>query len=198
MKTPQRKFIVEFKSGRRPTKGRTNSIWGDTDLKAFVREVEDGAPHPFNSNAAHGLPDDGGDMVSDAMNSGSAHARPGEANGAEALISSSDGAKVEAPKQRETTAPTAEVVEQVQESQAVFQPERTSNGTLRKRVKQAPVATGRSKPRSTKTVTAQVAVSLEEVTALDEENKRLKRLLAEQIRAQNLQLAKMLERFDIA
>ncbi|NNU64733.1 MULTISPECIES: hypothetical protein [Rhizobium] len=198
MKTPQRKFIVEFKSGRRPTKGQTNSIWGDTDLKAFNREVEDKAPHPFNSNAAHGLPDEAGDMASDAMNSGSARKHPGEANVAQTLISSSDGAKVDVPKQHATTVPTAKVVAQVQESQTVFQPERISNGTLRKRVRRGPVSTGKSKPRSTKSVTARVAVSFEEVTALDAENKRLKRLLAEQLLAQNLQLTKMLERFDVA
>jgi hypothetical protein len=39
-------------------------------------------------------------------------------------------------------------------------------------------------------------ISLGEVAALDTENKRLKRLLAKQLRAQNLQLKKMLERFD--
>ncbi|MGO7133531.1 hypothetical protein AB9E06_22025 [Rhizobium leguminosarum] len=198
MKTPQRKFIVEFKSGRRPTKGRTNSIWGDTDLKAFSREAEDKAPHPFNSNAAHVLPDEGGDMASDAMNSGSAREHPGEAIVAGALISSSDGAKVDVPDHCETTLLTAEVVAQVQESQAIFQPEKTSNGTLRKRVKRGPVSMGRSKSRSTKSVTARVAVTLEEVTALDAENKRLKRLLAEQLLAQNLQLTKMLARFDVA
>ncbi|MBY3158022.1 hypothetical protein HFO56_37585 [Rhizobium laguerreae] len=196
MKTPQRTFIVEFKSGRRPTKGRTNSIWGDTDLKAFNREVEDKAPHPFNSNAAHVLADEGGDMTPDAMNSGSARQHRGEANLAGALISSSDSAKVEVPKQRESTVPTAEVVEQVQASQAVFQPEKTSNGTVRKHIKRGPVSMGRSKPRSAKSVTARVAVSFEEVTALDAENKRLKRLVAEQLLAQNLQLTKMLERFD--
>lgn len=72
MKTPQRKFVVEFKSGRRQTKARTNSIWGDADLKALVREVEDKAPHLLNSNGAPGAPDEGGDMSSDLMNSGCA------------------------------------------------------------------------------------------------------------------------------
>jgi hypothetical protein len=38
---------------------------------------------------------------------------------------------------------------------------------------------------------------LDEVTALEAENKRLKRLLAEQLRAENLRLNKMLERFDV-
>ncbi|MDW9414265.1 hypothetical protein GOB15_07320 [Sinorhizobium meliloti] len=38
--------------------------------------------------------------------------------------------------------------------------------------------------------------SLDELATLEADNKRLKRLLAEQLRAQNLWLKKMLERFD--
>ncbi|WFU91226.1 hypothetical protein QA644_23770 (plasmid) [Rhizobium sp. CC1099] len=204
MKTPQRKFVVEFKSGRRQTKARTNSIWGDTDLKALVREAEDKAPHLFNSNAAPGRPDEGGeDIASDTMNSGSAGGHAGEASVAGASTSLGDGAKVDVPKQSETTVATAEVVEPVQESPPVFQPKRTSSDTPRKRVKRGPlratahVAMRRNKPRSVEAVTAGDAVSLEEVTTLDAENKRLKRLLAERLHAQNLQLKKMLERFDV-
>lgn len=204
MKTPQRKFVVEFKSGRRQTKARTNSIWGDTDLKALVREAEDKAPHLFNSNAAPGRPDEGGeDIASDTMNSGSAGGHAGEASVAGASTSLGDGAKVDVPKQSETTVATAEVVEPVQESPPVFQPKRTSSDTPRKRVKRGPlratahIAMRRNKPRSVEAVTARDAVSLEEVTTLDAENKRLKRLLAERLHAQNLQLKKMLERFDV-
>jgi hypothetical protein len=40
-------------------------------------------------------------------------------------------------------------------------------------------------------------ISFDEVAALDAENKRLKRLLAEQLQTQNLQLKKMLERFEV-
>jgi hypothetical protein len=47
-------------------------------------------------------------------------------------------------------------------------------------------------------VTASDTVSLEEVTALDSENKRLKSMLAEQLYAQNIQLRRMLERFDVS
>ncbi|APO71107.1 hypothetical protein IE4872_PD00577 (plasmid) [Rhizobium gallicum] len=204
MKTPQRKFVVEFKSGRRQTKARTNSIWGDTDLKALVREAEDKAPHLFNSNAAPGRPDEGGeDIASDTMNSGSAGGHAGEASVAGASTSLGDGAKVDVPKQSETTVATAEVVEPVQESPPVFQSKRTSSDTPRNRVKRGPlratahVAMRRNKLRIVEAVTARDAVSLEEVTTLDAENKRLKRLLAERLHAQNLQLKKMLERFDV-
>jgi len=44
--------------------------------------------------------------------------------------------------------------------------------------------------------TADNPISDDELAALDADNKRLKRLLAERLRAQNLRLKKMLERFD--
>ncbi len=37
-------FVVEFKSNRRQLKPRTNSIWGDTDLKAIAEAVSDELP----------------------------------------------------------------------------------------------------------------------------------------------------------
>ncbi|SCW46841.1 hypothetical protein SAMN02927900_01729 [Rhizobium mongolense subsp. loessense] len=202
MKTPQRKFVVEFKSGRRQTKARTTSIWGDTDLKALVREAEDKAPHLFNSNAAPGRADKGKeDIAPDTMNSGSAGKDAGEPSVAGASTSLGDGAKAALPKQNETTVATAELIEPVQESAPVFQPKRTSSDTPRKPVlgpvrATAHTAMGRNKPRSVEAATARDAVSLEEVTILEAENKRLKRLLAERLHAQNLQLKKMLERFE--
>lgn len=39
-------------------------------------------------------------------------------------------------------------------------------------------------------------ISLDELAALDADNERLRRLLAEQLHAQNLLLKKMLARFD--
>lgn len=39
--------IVEAKSARRRSALRPASIWGDTDLKALVREAETEAPHLF-------------------------------------------------------------------------------------------------------------------------------------------------------
>ncbi len=61
MKTPQRNFVVEFKSVRRQPKVGNSSIWGDTDLKSLVREVEGDTPHLFNLQQAspiHGNNDD--------------------------------------------------------------------------------------------------------------------------------------------
>ena len=40
MKTPQRNFVVEIKSGRRRLTRPRNSIWGNTDIKSLVLEAE--------------------------------------------------------------------------------------------------------------------------------------------------------------
>ncbi|WP_087003288.1 hypothetical protein [Rhizobium sullae] len=193
MKTSQRKFVVEFKSGRRAMKARTNSIWGDTDLKAFAREAEDKVPHPFNSDGAPGTPDQGRDMPCDPMNPGNASDHAAEANVAGTATPSGNGAGGEVPNQHEASVLAAEVVAQVPESKPGPQPRTTSTGTPRNRVKRGPIAMGRNKPPSAESAPARDSVSLEEVAALGAENKRLKTLLAEQLHLQNLQLKKMLD-----
>ncbi len=48
MRAPQRKFVVEFKSrSRKPKVSTPASIWGDTDLKAVSRELEEQPDGPF-------------------------------------------------------------------------------------------------------------------------------------------------------
>ncbi|WP_087006344.1 hypothetical protein [Rhizobium sullae] len=197
MKTPQRKFVVEFKSGRRAMKARTKSIWGDTDLKALAREAEDSAPHPFNSDGAPGTPDQGREMPCDPMNPGNASEHASEAIVAGTATPSGNGAVGEVPNQHEASVLAAEVVAQVPESKPGPQPRTTSTGTPRKHVKRGPIAMVRNKPRSAESVTARDVISLEEVATLDAENKRLKKLLTEQLHRQNLQLKKMLERYDV-
>lgn len=44
MKRLQRSFVVESKFPRKVSKEAANSIWGDTDLKAIARQIEDLVP----------------------------------------------------------------------------------------------------------------------------------------------------------
>jgi hypothetical protein len=203
MKTPQRNFVVEFRSGRRQPKAGATSIWGDTDFKALVREAEDRAPHLFNSNEALGTPDEGGALPPSPMNSGSAIDHAGDADGVRAVIPSVDGAAVEGPEQHGADFPAAEPSAQVQEVQSVSLPRRTPSGTPRKLAVRTvtraitPIVMVMNEDQTGQALVAWGPVSPDDVAALDAENKRLKRLLVEQLRAQNLQLRKMLERFDI-
>ena len=199
MKTPQRRFVVEFKSGRRQPKAQTNSIWGDTDLKALSREVEDTAPHLFNLNKAPVTPASADARPADPLNAESVNERSDYVDGALAAIAATDGGEVGVSKHNETDHP-AEAVVQVEESQPPSPRRTMSAGTPRKRAKRAAAQTiahnSKHEGRKAQTGTVGNPISLDELAALDAENKRLKRMLAEHLRAQNLRLKEMLKRFD--
>jgi hypothetical protein len=205
MKMPQRTFVVEFKSGRRRLRAPTNSIWGDTDFKALAREVEDKTSHLFKSNENPGTPDEGGNVLSDPMNSRIALEHELDADLAPATIQGSNGAEVEVLKLHEADRPAADFAAQAQESQPMSRPPRPSprpsGGTPHLRARHASadetarIAMDTNEAQRAQSKTARDPISFDEVAALDAENKRLRRLLAEHLHAQNLQLKKMLDRF---
>ncbi len=201
MKTPQRNFVVEYKSGRRLPKVQTNSIWGSTDLKALAREVENKAPHLFQSNEAVGRLDEARDLPPDP------HPASGDgrnADGAQATIPLAYSAAREPEKQHDAVLPGAEPVVRAQESHPVVpQRRRASRGGARRHAEPSPVrvvanvAIGMDEEGSQQSLKAPDPDCVDGLTALDAENKRLKRLLAEQLQAENFQLRKMLERFGV-
>lgn len=204
MKTPHRRFVIEVKSGRRQPKTRVNSIWGDTDLKALAREVEDKTPHLFATakDAFAASPDTAKDnTLVDPLNKGLTEATVDlDIVGAVMPTVSNE---IERQEAREAALPKVGVVEQVRRENSIISPPRTSRNTTRNRVKRAPIRVpgngdaNTSGDLGTRSKLGMEVILLDELIALDVENKRLKRLLAEQLRVQNLQLKKMLERFDI-
>lgn len=202
MKTPQRRFVVEFKSGRRQPKAQTNSIWGDTDLKALAREVEDTASHLFNSDEAPETLDTGAVGPADPINAESVNESADDVDVALTALPFANGVEVEISKHHHEADHPAEAVVQVGATQPASQPRTTSTGSRRKRAKRAPAqvmahnSEVECEKRQAQTPTVDDPISLDELAALDADNKRLKMLLAEQLRAQNLWLNKMLERFD--
>lgn len=203
MKTPQRRFVVEFKSGRRQPKTKGNSIWGDTDLKALAREVEEKASHLFNSNEAPLTPVSAEMAPANSLNAASAGEDGGDVDMARAVIPSPNGAETEILEHAADPRAAVEAVAQVQESQPASQRRTTSTGTPRKRAKRALAQTIAhnsefgNEDRKPQTGTVDNPISVDELASLEADNKRLKRLLAEQLRAQNLWLKNMLERFDV-
>ncbi|MEY9199407.1 hypothetical protein ABIA16_004586 [Sinorhizobium fredii] len=201
MKTPQRRFVVEFKSGRRQPKAQANSIWGDTDLRALAREVEETASHLFSSNEAAGTPDSGETRPADPIKAEPVNGRAVAVDVALPAAPVAEGAEVEIAQHHEADDPADAVVE-IEERQPASQPRATSTGTPRKRGKRLPAQTVAQNPkvghedRKAQTGTVDNPVSRDELAALDADNKRLKRLLAEQLHAQNFRLKKMLERFN--
>jgi hypothetical protein len=200
MKTPQRKFVVEFKSGRRQQRAETKSIWGDTDLKAFVRKAEDDAPHLFGSNETLGSSVDDGYLSPEPMNSGSPSAAGDDSDAAHSTLLADGKEETKAPKQRKDSLVAVDTLAQSEVSREGRQPRKPLKAP-RKRARRAVAQAIDGEDRingdlGAQSVTAADAVSLEEVAALDSENKRLRRMLAEVLCAENVQIRRMLERFD--
>ena len=201
MRTPQRKFVVEFKSGRRQQRAETKSIWGDTDLKAFVRKAEDDAPHLFGSNETLGSSVDDRYLSPEPMNSGSPSAAGDDSDAAHSTLLAVDKDEAKAPKQPEDSVAAVDTLAQSEVSKKGRQPRKPLKASTRKRARRAVAQAIDGEDRingdlGAQFVTAADAVSLEEVAALDSENKRLRRMLAEVLCAENVQIRRMLERFD--
>ncbi|RVP14364.1 hypothetical protein CN085_15075 [Sinorhizobium meliloti] len=197
MKRPQPTFVVERKSRRRQPNAQTKSIWGDTDLKALAREVEDTTSHPFNSNEGLGTSGSRETRLIDPVNAESVNDRAADVEIALPKIQPVNGTKVEISQHRVVdNPPEAGVQERYPASQRLS----TSTGAPRNGTKRP---SGRTqnlevahKGREAQTTTVNDPISHDELAALDADNKHLKRLLADLLRAQNLWLKKMLERFD--
>lgn len=195
MKTPQRKFVVEFKSPRRQPKSATNSIWGDTDLKAFAREVEDQPSDLKRSSETREVVSAGAITLPGSVDMGSAndaiavdavHVAKPPAGSPHTEALSDDSDYVEAGS-----------VAEVHENLPVPLPRRLSIRAPR-RVERAQRSARKSGHQNARSATAAEPVFLDEIAVLDAENKRLKQQLVEHFRDQNLRLKQMLGRFEIS
>lgn len=177
MKPQQRKFIVEFKSGRRRTANKPTSIWSDTDLKALVREAENDAPHLFDgAERAHAIAPE--QSIQSAAND-IAVTDP---------VAQVQDALME-PTDQNVEVPSLSLAETEDAQKA------SVKAPVRRRMKR------NSRHAVSSSVTASVdgaesaAVEVHELTLLEEENLRLKEQLAVKLQRENIQLRKMLERF---
>ncbi|MBD9627038.1 hypothetical protein IB279_29230 [Ensifer sp. ENS06] len=174
MKPQQRKFVVEFKSGRRRSTINPSSIWGDTDLKALVREAETEAPHLFEP----------ADRTSEDWSEQSAELSSTDGTSIATSIAE-PGALAEELRANQNAADSAFISPSQEDS-----PKTTSPGAPQ-RPRRA-----RSVRRSvSETITAATEVPSDDLAALEEENRRLKDLLARRLHHENNRLRRMLERF---
>ncbi|WP_432289531.1 hypothetical protein SLT36_30935 (plasmid) [Aminobacter sp. BA135] len=203
MKTPKRTFVVEFKSPRRQQKASTKSIWGDTDLKALAREVEEQSSDLTYSSKAEVVPGRS-TVVLPPVDMRSVAETTGNVDAVQIAQLSGDDVKTEALPV--ISAEDIDVEPEVAAAKALDVQEPADTPQPRTISKLAPTKHSRRRQRSTlsETVaeTAPAATSaepgLDEIAALDAENKRLKLLLVEHLRDQNLRLEQMLERFALS
>lgn len=168
MKPQQRKFIVEVKSTRRRTTARPSSIWGDTDLKALAREAETEAP----------------DLFEPAQRMTALSIQPSVPNEETAT-------NVDAPFPDDAVLTEESLGAQDSAGPASSVPpaaERLEPVSPKRRKRRSPAADRR-------TTVAAPQETHDDLTALEQENRLLKGLLAQRLERENIQLKEMLERF---
>ncbi|MBD9596939.1 hypothetical protein IB270_29335 [Ensifer sp. ENS05] len=162
MKRQQRKFIVEIKSARRRSTIRPTSIWGDTDLKAHLRDAENEERQRFEA------------VVRTAASEQKAEIKAPE-EGADPRVhpcTADVPAEIDALPIGETSPQLAEPL-----LAATNTPTQLSKGARVRAVR------NRSQ------------VSVTDLAVIEQENLRLKGLLAQRLRQENVQLRAMLDRF---
>lgn len=172
MKPQQRKFIVEVKSARRRSTVRPASIWGDTDLKALAREAAGEVPHLFLAEARTG---EQPPEATEPLNSVAA-----TVDDAPTIVS-----QPEVPNEH-VVPKTSSADASADAAFPVKPPERAKR----------PRSTGLARRAPTKSTHIAVAVTVDELALLQEENLRLKERLARKLRQENAILLSMLDRFE--
>ena len=193
MKTQQRKFVVELKSARRRSTMRPASIWGDTDLKALVREAEADAPHLFEANMVSKTPGEDGALRADARPETPLNDNTETGDDGQISASPVEAEQTYSPQQDNEL--TFNSVPQLQEDASGRRSPRAAR--RRRKADISHHANGAKDAATLRSTAAQVKAPADELVALDEENRRLRGLLANHLRQQNMQLRKMLARLGV-
>lgn len=192
MKSQQRTFVVEFKSPRRRSATRPASIWGDTDLQALVREAEADAPHLFEPNMVSKTPGQDGELRPHSRLD--AHIDDTAETKDDMQVSASSVEAEQIPSQQANDLTFSSVSQLKENSSGRRSPRAT---TRRHEASVNREADDTKSAPSMRSTAAQIEAHVDELVALDQENRRLKGLLAKHLVQQNMQLRKMLARFDV-
>jgi hypothetical protein len=193
MKPPQRRFVVEYKSGRRLPKTQVASIWGNVDLQALTREVEDQSSHLFGANRPVvqevTAPTASSELISalELLVEETALEPPSDPTGNSADSAAPISAFLEDIAEPEPTAIELSIETTVN---------LVKKTPRRRRLRVVmPDSKGADEPRKPLASAETTPVSVDELAALDAENKRLRQLLVNQLRVENAELERMLKRF---
>lgn len=202
MKAPW-KFLAQLTSRRPSAKAQESSLGNDTDPKAHGGELEHTSALPPNSMVLASPPareeDDSVDERSAAF--GHSDKMIGDDVVSQALKPPIDAEEAQTPARHEADHSGAEANSLVPQSAASTKLESEPRIKRRDRGKRGHfnVATQRAvatKSRQSLPPSSSRDLFFDEVTSLDEEIKILRIQLAQKLRLQNIQLKKMLERFE--
>ncbi|MGG7539762.1 hypothetical protein [Rhizobium sp. Nf11,1] len=193
MKTPQRKFVVEFKSGRRRSTTQTDSIWGNTDLKAFVRQAETEAPHLFQAKLRLDTIAQSDEVAQDQDPANQLDLGHGTSNQSQLVGSLVEPAPLNPPQNHHDHAgPLSQSKMHSTKRKARKASARIGESRSGNHVDSA------SDERRKGSAVAFVEGPVDDLAALDADNQYLKTLLIEQLRQENLRLRTMLKRFGVS
>ncbi|MBX5192613.1 transcriptional regulator [Rhizobium sp. NZLR3b] len=221
MKKVQRSFAVEYKSGRRKTDPKANSIWGNMDLKSVARDVEEeampflsGGPQEREATGEVPFPasEQAGPLLTLPLGqetTASALKETMMADESNTMTNTNAPAVVEtefAPKKQrkpraKKAAPETVLAEVTAEPTVAsgVAGGRQKRGRKSKSVeavssaKRAPVKRA-TRPAQTVTMAPMAAGDeMADLLQLEQENQRLRKLLAEQLRTENADLRKRLK-----
>ncbi|MGZ2426318.1 transcriptional regulator [Rhizobium laguerreae] len=217
MKKVQRSFAVEYKSGRRKLNSKPSSIWADTDLKSVAQDMEDEAmpfmslaPQARSSELLVSGEEQAGPLLTLSIGRETNASALQETTMADenATMINADTPAAAAPNvPKKTRKPRAKkAVPEITSVAVSAQPAVASNATAgkQKRGRKAKSDEGATSarrgpvkraPRAVQAATAPSVAAVDEfadLLQLEEENQRLRKLLAEKLRAENADLRKRL------
>jgi hypothetical protein len=186
MKAPRREFVVEYKSTRRQTKAQPKSIWGNLDLGAVARQVDADDVLPAEQPSRSQLVEPR--QVEPASSSNAAiHAAE--------VLENVDDRQVSADANREIV---DAVLPRDIDVPIDASPPAEAADPLPPKTRKRTSVTRKLSPRPSDAPHAVLPpVELDDdIVALDAENRRLKRLMADKLRSENDQLRSILDRLE--
>ena len=192
MRTPQRNFVVEYKSSRRRLGKLPNAIWGDTDFKALVDEAEADAPHLFGPRTPSETPG----QDSEAKPVSELKTEQVDRNDLSALE------VVSAPLTEIDKISEVKLDPASTDADLSLSAEKLSEPHLKREPKQRRKALPRLRVESeTNALTASSSLAsleepFDELASLEQENSFLKLMLAQRLHDENSLLRSLLERFE--
>ncbi|SEP37467.1 hypothetical protein SAMN05216228_11381 [Rhizobium tibeticum] len=217
VKKVQRSFAVEYRSGRRKVNSNPTSIWGDMDLKSVAQDLQDEAMPvlPGASQASSSEMSFAGEEQATALLTLPIEQETNASALQETIMADENNAMtdtdtpaVAAPDvpKKERKPRTRKAMPETASTAVSAQPAEASNAAVgkqkrgRKAKSDEGATSGKRAPvkRSPKVVEAATAPSVAAVDEfadllqLEEENQRLRKLLAETLRAENADLRKRL------
>ncbi|OHV80350.1 hypothetical protein [Ensifer sp. LCM 4579] len=201
MKSPW-KFLVQLTSRRPSAKAQESSIGNDSDSNALESEVEHTSALPPSSTVAASPPAHDEDVSIDQGSVASDNAK-GDHDVAQALRPPIDAEEPQTPARHEADHSDAEANSLAPKSAASAKSQSKPRIKRRERGKRAnPHVAAQSAVATRHHQSLQPSSSRDvffhEAATLDEEIKLLRTQLAKKLHLQNVQLKKMLERFDIS